>query len=169
MAASTSILSTLSQLPIYHWEILFLLCDFCPSIWEVLVQFLYIRSPEVMASREVKCVCVCALVWRSSKREWSQSSTHWERWLMCLWVFVCWGWWWWKLFHTQIFEAVFLFFKSAPYLLFFGNLLPPSTEFFRRIISFVFDTLLCRHFVCNFSFDKIVTLPTAFHLSKNIK
>lgn len=33
---------------------------------------------------------------------------------------------------TQIFQAIPLFFKSVPHLLFFGNSLPPSLKGFRR-------------------------------------
>ena len=50
---------TVSHLPLGNS---FLLCDFCPSIWEVVVQFLEICSPEVMARGEVKGVCVCLSV-----------------------------------------------------------------------------------------------------------
>lgn len=167
MAAPVSIFNTLSQFPIYHWEILFFSVTSVPQFGKSWFNFYKYDLLRSWLGERWK-VCVCALVWGSAKREWSPSSTHWERWWMRLWVFVCWGWWWWKLFQSQIFEVVLLFFKSAPYLMFFGNLLPPSTEFF-RIISFVFDILFCRHLVCNFSSDKIVTLPWAFHLSKNIK
>ena len=168
MPAPMSILSTLSQLPVYHWEILFFCVTSVPQFGKSWFNFYkYDLLSSWLAERW--SVCVCALVWGSAKRGWSPIATCWERWLTCLWVFVCWGWLWCKLLHTQIFEAALLFLKSAPYLVFFGNLLPPSIEFFRRIISFVFDTLFFRHFICNFSFDKIVTLPSAFHLSKNIK